>query len=223
MKLTAVPLVFATTLHAIPRLAQPIVSAKEIPTSEISLHSDNNVPRDNNLRSSSSPSDILFSRTLLSDSHFNVTGLNDYVYPVPQTDLILTITLGARLDGSSLAVFLDATEDVLVQAISRLGKDTGSPKNIFEFDLGEDLEFVAESLPALSQRLTWTFTKDTIAGLQQFLIQDKRYREASCRVNRASGDKAYLGSVDLRKRTTPPRTNLVRSLPHSPSSKKENM
>ncbi|KAL8681731.1 MAG: hypothetical protein Q9186_002178 [Xanthomendoza sp. 1 TL-2023] len=213
MRLTAsLPLILATSLHAVTLLAQP-VSARETATSNISpLGVDG-------LQSSSS----LSTRSPLSNPPFNVKGFNRYIYPVENTNIVLKIKLGPRLDHGSLAFLLDTTQDVVVRAISRFGGDTGLPMNLFEWDNGEDSEFVAESSQALNHRLTWAVTKDAITGLQQFLVDQRRYRAASCRVNRADGDKAFLGYVDVRRRRTPRRTEAVRSLPNLPLSNDKNL
>lgn len=207
MRLAVLPLLLALTLHATPRLANPISpgsSVRQIPTSDVII-----VPKAN----VQSPSEISSTDTLLSDVPFDVTRFNGETYPIKGTDLVLTITSGAKLDGPSLASFLHVTHDVVAERITRFGGATGFPMNSFEWDQGGDLEFVAKSSRELSRGLTWAMTRKVIEGLQDFLVGAKRFQESSCRVNLATGGKDFLGYVDVRRKKETRQPNLVRSLP----------
>ncbi|KAI4261673.1 MAG: hypothetical protein L6R42_003126 [Xanthoria sp. 1 TBL-2021] len=207
MKLAVLPLLLALTLHATPRLAQPISpgsSVRQIPTSDIIV-----VPKAN----VQSPSEISSTDTLLSDVPFDVTRFNGDTYPIKGTDLVLTITFGAKLDGPSLASFLLVTHDVVAERIKSFGGAMGFPTNSFEWDQGGDLEFVAKSSHELGRGLTWAMTREVIEGLQDFLVGAKRFQESSCRVNLATGGKNILGYVDVRRKKETRQPNLVRGLP----------
>ncbi|KAL8648229.1 MAG: hypothetical protein Q9226_006080 [Calogaya cf. arnoldii] len=206
MRLAVLPPLLALTLHATPRLAQPISpgsSARQIPTLGISL------PKAN----VQSPSELSSTDTLSSDVLLDITGFNEHAYPIKGTDLVLAITLGARLDGPSLASFLHVTHDVVVQGIAQFGGAAGLPMNSLERDQGEDLEFVAKSSQESSHGLTWASTKEVIEGLQDILIEAEQFQEASCRVNLAIGGKDFLGYVDVRRKKETRQTILIRNLP----------
>ncbi|KAL8853803.1 MAG: hypothetical protein Q9221_001446 [Calogaya cf. arnoldii] len=206
MRLALLPSLLALTLHATPRLARPISpgsSARQIPTLGISL------PKAN----VQSSSELSSSDTLSSDVPLDITGFNEHAYPIKGTDLVLAVTLGARLDGPSLAGFLNATHDVVAQGIAQFGGAAGLPMNAFERDQGKDLEFVAKSSQELSHGLTWASTKEVIEGLQGFLIEAEQFQEASCRVNLATGGKDFLGYVDVRRKRETRQAILVRNLP----------
>ncbi|CAO1598888.1 hypothetical protein XANCAGTX0491_002644 [Xanthoria calcicola] len=206
MRLAVLPLLLALTLHATPRLAQPILpvsSVRQIQRSDISL------PKAN-LQSSS---EITLTDTLVSDVPFDVTRSQEDTFPFKDTDLVLTITSGAKLDGPSLANFLHVTHDVVVQRITRFGGAAALPMDSFEWAQGEDLEFVAESSRGSSRGLTWALTREVIERLQDSLVGAKRFQEFSCRVNLATAGNDSLGHIDVRRKKETRHPNLIRSLP----------
>ncbi|KAL8786554.1 MAG: hypothetical protein Q9213_002690 [Squamulea squamosa] len=219
MRLTAFPLVLALALalHAIPRLALPLssdLSAREIPTSDISLPKPELQTAILNPLSKFPPP---------SHARLIIPDFNKNIYPVSGTDVVLTIRLGERLDGASLASFLHVAHDVVVQGIARFGGIMGLPTNISKWDLGQDLEFVAESSQDLAHPLTWALTRDAVEGLQRFLIESKRDREASCTVNLANAAKSFVGFVNVRRKKLLRRINPVRNLPVLPSTNNKNV
>ncbi|KAL8998984.1 MAG: hypothetical protein Q9169_002090 [Polycauliona sp. 2 TL-2023] len=208
--------VLALALHATPRLAQPIsagLPVRQLPTTEDRL-SKANVQSPS---VSTSPSTFL-----LSDS-FDVTSSGAHTFTTKGTNVVLTITVGAELDGPSLTNFLDATHDVMVQSISKFGGASVLPLNILEWDQGQDLQIITKSAQDPSQALTWALTTEVIEGLQRLLGGIHGYHEVSCRVNLATEGKDFLGYVDVRRKKEIRQANLIRSLPIPPSVDDKNI
>lgn len=204
------PLVLAVTLHTIPRLAFPLSSGSSspnVPTTDIDAYT---LPR-STVRTT--PSYKHSANVITSEASFNVTGIKKYVFPVQDTNVVLTIHLGKRLDRISLGIFLDVTEDFVTTQVRRTGPDAILPMGMFEWDMGEDLQLFAESSLVLDHQMTWAILMNAIKGLQDFLIGLQNYREASCQVSLVGPARTFVGYLDLRTRLERPKTNVGRDVP----------
>lgn len=205
----ALPFLLAFTSHANPRLASPSSSgpsSKTITANDISPHVlPRSVPQ-------SWPSYTHLASDTASKEPFNIIGLAKHVFPVPGTNVILTISLGKALENVALASFLGATEDHVQTQIARYGPNAVLPMGMFEWDLGEDLEMVAASPLELIHVMTWVDLKNAIKGLQEFLIGRQNYREAACRVSLSHPMGLFIGHVDVIKRPISGKINVGRSV-----------
>lgn len=207
------PLVLAVALHAIPRLASPLIpdaSSEDGPTTLISAHSE---PR-SNAQISSLDTHLTVPPT--TDAPVNVTSSKKHIFPVQDTDVVLTISLGKRLDIEPLASFLALAQDLVTGRVERDGADTVLPMGMFEWDLGEGLEIFAESSVDLGHQMTWVILMDAIKGLRDFLVGLKNYREAACQVSLAGTVRTSVGYIDLRTKPTSSEINVRRSFPTIP-------
>ncbi|KAL8762144.1 MAG: hypothetical protein Q9184_001800 [Pyrenodesmia sp. 2 TL-2023] len=207
------PLVLAVALHAIPRLASPLIpdaSSEDGPTTLISAHSR---PR-SNVQISSLDTHLTVAST--KDAPVNVTSSKKHIFPVPDTDVVLTISLGKRLDIEPLASLVALAEDLVIRQVGRDGADTVLPMGMFEWDLGEGLEILAENSVTLEHQMTWVILMDAIKGLQEFLDGLENYREAACQVSLAGSVRTSVGYINLRIKPTSSEINVRRSLPTIP-------
>ncbi|KAL9018836.1 MAG: hypothetical protein Q9185_003854 [Variospora sp. 1 TL-2023] len=81
----------------------------------------------------------------------------------------------------------------------------------FEYSLGEELGVFAESSLLVNQ-MTWGILKDSIKGLQDFLVGLRNFREAECRVNMADPAGSFVGYVDLKIRKASSKLHLARDV-----------
>ncbi|KAI4092428.1 MAG: hypothetical protein LQ344_003494 [Seirophora lacunosa] len=194
------PLAFAVTLHAIPRGS----SSENVPTTDPIPHT---LPPS---YVKSPVSDTHVARLSTRETRLDVTGLKKYVYRVQDTNVVLTISLGKRMERIELASFLDVTEDFVLKQTVRYGYNALLPMGTFEWSLGEELEVFAESSPALAHQMTWGVLKDAIKGLQDFLVGLGYYREAACRVSMADPAGSFVGFLDLHFRREPHQLHVAR-------------
>ncbi|KAL8949126.1 MAG: hypothetical protein Q9222_004737 [Ikaeria aurantiellina] len=210
-KISSLLLVLAIAIHAVPHLARQLSSS-----SSSSLTAPLSDVKSSLLSTSTSQVPIVsdtpqsFANNHQAQSQF--AGLRKYIYPVPDTNIVLTLKLGERLDRITLASFLAVTKDFVERRIEQYGPDAALPQGLFHWDLGEELEINADSPPELDRPMTWTLLKDAITGLQEFLIGLKNYRAAACRVNFAGPGGAFLGYLDVRRRRQVAHTNAIRDL-----------
>ncbi|KAL8719076.1 MAG: hypothetical protein Q9225_003871 [Loekoesia sp. 1 TL-2023] len=162
------------------------------------------------------PTDTHLTRVNTLEAPYNVAGFKKYIFPVRDSDLVLTIDLGKRVDKVHLASFLEVAKDHVGTQIARFGPEAVLPLGIFEWDLGEDLEIFAESSLTLLRPMTWSILRDAIRGLQEFLIGLKNYREAACRVHLGDPIGLFIGYIDLKARVRIPKTKVTRDVPTLP-------
>lgn len=186
------PSVLAVILHAIPSLAFPLSSASA---------SENN-PTTDAISRIPPPSNV---------TGINVNSFRKHVYRVQGTNVVLRISLGKRIEGIELASFLHITGDFVTSQAARHGYNTLVPMGTFEYSLGEELGVFAESSPLVYQ-MTWGILKDSIKGLQDFLVGLRNFREAECFVNMADPAGSFVGYVDLKIRKAPSKLHLARDV-----------
>ncbi|KAL8897939.1 MAG: hypothetical protein Q9207_006954 [Kuettlingeria erythrocarpa] len=207
------PLILSVALHAIPRLAAPLLlsaSAEEGPNTDISANSP---PRSNG---QILPLDTHLATFSTSNGPINVNSSRKHVFPVQDTNVVLTISLGKQLDRQPLTNFLALAYDLVTRQVERHGADTVLPLGMFEWNLGEELEIFAESSLTMDRQMTWVILLDAIEGLQDFLIGLRYYREAACQVSLAGAMRTFVGYIDLRAKPSSSRIHVARSLPAIP-------
>lgn len=187
------PSVFAVILHAIPSLAFPLSSGSA---------SENN-PTTDAISRIPPPSNV---------TSIDVNSFRKHVYRVQGTNVVLTISLGKWIEGIELASFLHLTEDFVTSQAVRHGYNTLLPMGTFEYSLGEELGVFAESSQALVYQMTWGILKDSIKGLQKFLVELRNFREAECRVNMADPAGSFVGYVNLKIRKAHSKLDLARDV-----------
>ncbi|KAL8716104.1 MAG: hypothetical protein Q9220_000009 [cf. Caloplaca sp. 1 TL-2023] len=202
-------LVLASTVHAVPHPARRSSTSSSLGSAaSIDVKSSSLPP-------SVSHASALDTPRFLADNHqiqSQIAGLKKHIYPVPGTNIVLTLSLRERLDGVSLASFLAVTKDHVESLIARYGPDAGLPSGLFDWDMGEELEISVDSPPELDRPMTWALLKDTITGLQDFLIGSNNYRAASCRINFAGPRGAFLGYLNVGRRLKAAHKNAIRDL-----------
>ncbi|KAL9599618.1 MAG: hypothetical protein Q9219_003701 [cf. Caloplaca sp. 3 TL-2023] len=206
----ALSVVLAILVHALPGLASslPSVSCPEkVPTTDTDIHTQPS-------RRQSVPQDLRLIGITTSNTLHNITGLKKYIFPVRDSNIVLTISLGKRLNRISLSSFLEVAEDYVSHQSVAYGPNTVLPLDTFEWDMGEDLEIIAITSHTFVRPMTWLILRDAIKGMQEFLIGLKNYREASCRVYWADASGLFTGHVNLRRRLTVPKTNVARDIPN---------
>lgn len=209
----ALPLILTITLRAIPCLASPLSSGacpEKILTTDISTET---LPRS---KEQTTPTDTYLTSINTFKAPYNVAGFKKYIFPVRDSDVVLTIDLRKRVDKAHLANFLEVAEDHVGAQVVRSGPEATLPMGMFEWDLGEDLEIFAESSLTLLRPMTWSILRDAIRGLQEFLTGLKNYREAACRVNLGDPIGLFTGYIDLKARVRTPKTKVTRDVPTLP-------
>lgn len=207
------PLVLAVALHAIPRLASPLIPGASSENGPITV--TNAYPRPRyNVQISSLDTHLTVAST--TDAPVRVTSSKEHVFPVQDTNVVLAINLGKRLDIEPLASFLVHAEDLVTSQIENHGADTVLTMGRFEWDLGEELEIIAGSSVTLDHQMTWVMLMNAVKGLQDFLVGLKNYREAACQVSLAGSVRTSVGYIDLRIKPTSSGINVRRSLPIIP-------
>lgn len=207
------PLILSVALHATPRLAAPLLpsaSSEGGPNTDIWAASP---PRSNGQILPLATHSATFST---SNGPINVNSSRKHVFPVQDTNVVLTISLGKPLDRQPLTSFLALAHDLVTRKVERHGADTVLPMGMFEWDLGEELEIFAESSLTLDRQMTWVILMDAIKGLQGFLIGLRYYREATCQISLSGPMRTFVGYIDLRAKPSSSTINVARSLPAIP-------